>query len=125
MRARCRRECRGCILCLRIGPCLVDGGCGRSDSRFGLELCDVLRLHLEPALMKAVSHARKPIEVCIIVENARLIPIAEPIVLRISGGNQHGLGFLVNTLCESTSDLFCVRSQGVSAMNRWGASQGG
>ena len=50
--------------------------------------------------MKAVSNARKPIEVCIIVEDARLIPIAEPIVLRISGGNEHGLGFLVDTLCE-------------------------
>jgi hypothetical protein len=50
--------------------------------------------------MKAVSNARKPIEVCIIVEDARLTPIAEPIVLRISGGNEHGLGFLVDTLCE-------------------------
>ena len=60
--------------------------------------------------MKALSEPRNPIEVCITVdtefsiggnfEDPRLTPIAEPIVLGSSGGKEHGLGFLLDSLGE-------------------------
>src|ERR1700724_4638510 len=53
---------------------------------------------------------RKPIEVCITVDtefsiggnfgNPEMAPIAKPIVLGMIGGQEHGLGFILDSLAE-------------------------
>jgi hypothetical protein len=60
--------------------------------------------------LASIMNPRKPTEVCITIDtefsiggnfaNPDLSPIAEPIVLGMSGGREHGLGFLLDSFAE-------------------------